>query len=141
MDIQSSTKLSSVRQNEYILYSTHAWAAFYVDTFKICQVWYVFEICENGSIKANVWWTSRGWNVSIATVITTWIRIWNNFSTKVPTSFTPKQWHRYGLVGQVGPQMCRIVKSVVGFYRLDFVLLGKESTLNSDKRVGSNLAK
>jgi len=59
----------------------------------------------------------------------------------VTISFTPKQWHRYGLVGQVGPQMCSIVKSVVGFYRLDFVLLSKGSTLIPDKRFESNLAK
>jgi len=37
--------------------------------------------------------------------------------------------------------MYRIVKSVVGFYRLDFVLLGKGSTLIPDKSFGSNLAK
>jgi len=30
MGIQSSTNLSSVQQNEYILSFTHAWAAFYV---------------------------------------------------------------------------------------------------------------
>jgi len=37
--------------------------------------------------------------------------------------------------------MCSIVKSVVGFYILDFVLLSKGSTLIPDKRFESNLAK